>query len=186
MRLHHTTFAVFCLGLSCIALSACFGSVGNTDLPEPAVHRGEPIACDNVRDSPPVNMSGGQGCASHEECTEGANGRCLPDRFGNSCSYDGCFEDSECGGPCVCGVGGAGANFCTSGGCQVDADCGPGGWCSPTFGSCGLFGGVVAFECHTANDECTDDSDCSDLANGYCTFAAEAGHWVCGNTQCEG
>ena len=180
MRITHAISAVFFLGLS-----ACFGSVGDTALPEPAVHRVEPIACDNVRDSPPVNMSAEEGCTSHADCTEGTNGRCLADRFGNSCSYDGCFEDSECGGPCICGVG-VGSNSCTGGGCQVDADCGPGGWCSPTYGSCGQFGGIVAFECHTENDECTDDSDCSDLANGYCTFAAEVGHWVCGNTQCEG
>lgn len=180
MTLLHTT----CLAVL-LTLSGCFGSVESSDLPEPEVHRGESIMCDDVRDSPAISSSPGGGCSTHEECTGGDNGRCLSGRGENYCSYDACFADADCDGPCVCGTG-AGGNSCTSGGCQVDADCGPGGWCSPTYGSCGLYGGVVAYECHTPDDECTDDADCSDMPNAYCKFAPEAGHWVCDNGQCEG
>lgn len=179
MRLLHTSFAFLLVGLS-----GCFSAVG-TDLPEPAVHRSERMACDDVRDSPEVSMSAFGACTSHAECTEGANGRCLQGRGETYCSYDQCFADSECGGPCDCGEG-VEANFCRGGGCQVDSDCGPEGWCSPTYGSCGSFGGVVAYECHTPNDQCTDDSDCADVPNGYCAFSPEGERWVCGSVQCVG
>ena len=166
-------------------LAGCFGSVGITDLPEPENHRPATRMCDDLRDSPEVSMSFAGGCESHDECTDGDNGRCLSGRAENYCSYDGCFADSDCEGPCLCGSG-SGANYCAGGGCQVDSDCGPGGWCSPTYGSCGSFGGVTAYECHTPDDECTNDSDCSDMPNGYCKFSDEAGRWVCDNIQCAG
>lgn len=160
---------------------------GPSPLPEPMNHRpdrGE--MCDNERASPEV-ISGVGGCESHEECAEGDNGRCLPNRGGNFCSYDRCFSDDDCTGPCICGNTDTAPNSCTAGGCQIDADCGPLSWCSPTFGDCGDFGGVVAYECHTAEDECTDDVDCADEGPGaYCRFSDEASHWVCSTLQCVG
>lgn len=104
------------------------------------------------------------------------------------CVYDRCYSDSECldGTLCECRTGTQG-NGCLYTGCRVDADC-PGSWCSPTMGACGAFGGIVDYECHTPEDECTDDGDCvaPGMGTGYCMYSELPGHWVCSYSSCAG
>ena len=175
---------LFCL------LTGCFTATGS--LPEPENHRPEAAPmCDNERDSPVIvdPMTISAGCTAHDQCTDGINGRCTDYGRGYAdCTYDQCFEDSDCGaGPCVCGTG-AGNNVCMGGDCQVDADCGEDGYCSPSYSDCGDYSGVVAYYCHTAADECTDDTDCPGAGPGgaYCMHSAELGHWVCSTSHCVG
>jgi len=78
-------------------------------------------------------------CTSDSDCTEGTNGRCgrwIPPPV-LACSYDECFQDSDCEGGALCGCrpssSSSAPNVCVKGGnCTVDSDCGPGGYCSPS------------------------------------------------------
>jgi hypothetical protein len=120
-------------------------------------------------------------CNQDSDCKEGANGRCgdflpLPSLM---CSYDACFGDADCpaGVPCDCRQSAASsdANRCLGGSsCRVDADCGFGGYCSPSkFGQwCGSY-----YCCHTPDDKCVDDSDCTGVG---CNFDTKVGYWACG------
>ena len=161
----------------------------DSGIEEPTEHRAEAIPCDNERPSPPIEPDAGGGCTTHEECTEGNNGRCttFPRGF-TSCTYDACFDDSGCGtSVCLCENSRVGnANTCLMGNCQVDADCGEGNYCSPSFGDCGDYSGVVSYYCHSVDDECTNDDDCAGAPNAYCRFSDEVGHWACSSAQCVG
>lgn len=163
----------------------------------PKLHRAAANVCDDVRsDTAPMPdgpVDGGYiQCDSHDDCTAGKNGRCT----GNShdgwyCTYDACAEDSECGGGKVCLCGGgwrSDNNVCLAGNCQTDADCGDTGFCSPTQGDCGEYGGTVGFYCHTCDDECVDDSDCGDGDpwGSTCRYNPAAGKWTCSDSQCAG
>jgi hypothetical protein len=74
----------------------------------------------------------------------------------------------------------------------VDTDCGANGFCSPSYGSCGKFGGEYeGVYCHTAKDTCVNDSDCTGGgANGdgpgLCAFDTESNAWACSYTFCAG
>ena len=167
-------------------------------LPEPDSHRPEAVTCDRERPfyEIPVEASGWgapMDCTTHEECTDGENGRCTGNSHdGWRCTYDSCFEDADCGSTvCACDGGWrSGSNTCLGGNCQVDADCGAGGWCSPSMSECGLYGGVTGYWCHTPEDTCTDDSDCPGTGDfggpGYCMFSQTLGHWECSYSQCAG
>ena len=174
-----------------LLLTGCFST--SAALPEPEAHRPEREAmCDDFRESPDFDFSMiSGGCHSHEECTEGMNGRCTNYGRGYAdCTYDQCFVDADCAsGPCNCGDDYSG-NTCRGGDCQIDADCGDAGFCSPTLGSCGDYSGVVAYYCHTPDDECTDDADCEGSRDGfggaYCMYSPEVARWVCSDTHCAG
>ncbi len=162
-------------------------------LPVPERHRPTADVCDMTR--PPGSPSPGlEGCTSDAECTDGANGRCSASRFGNECSYDECFSDGECGGGlCLCrgargGVGSYGNNLCVGGNCRVDSDCGSGGFCAPSLGDCGDYGGIVGYYCRTCEDECLNDSDCVDpmQGNGYCAYNPVSARWACSYSFCAG
>lgn len=163
-----------------------------TTLPEPDNHRPEEVVCDNERPATeylPGPDDGEWPCMVDADCTEGENGRCsaMP-RWGWECTYDLCFEDSDCGDS-VCGCNGhwgSDANVCRAGDCQVNADCGEGGWCSPTYDDCGNYSGVTAYYCHTPEDECVNDSDCTEEFDGYCMFNSAVEHWVCSYSHCVG
>lgn len=177
-----------------------------TDVPMPRVprrHRATRETCptDRPASSCDLGMSGAPAeCRMDGQCTMGTNGRCVGNPHdGCRCSYDTCRDDMGCatGGPCACRLsnrGAAGANVCLPGNCQIDADCGNSSWsyCSPTFGSCGDYGGVVGYQCHTAQDECVDDEDCAGQDAGflgqrpYCMFVREVGRWQCSNSGCAG
>lgn len=138
--------------------------------------------------NPPGPDAGAFGCMLDSDCTEGLNGRCVFGRFA-MCSYDECFDDNDCPNDtlCQCGSPDGLGNRCMTAGCRTDADC-PGSWCSPTFGSCGAYGGIIAYQCHTPRDECLDDSDCGGgrQSQSYCAFDPTAGHWVCDDAFCVG
>ena len=133
-------------------------------------------------------------CQSHDDCDEGMNGRCTLGRFPH-CTYDECFTDDDCEGT-VCLCGGAAmsdANRCIpQGNCRTDADCGAGGFCSPTLGDCGNYGGVVGFFCRTPEDECLNDDECVNPDErggrraGQCRFNLAGGRWMCGYSECVG
>jgi hypothetical protein len=174
-------------------------------LEAPVQHRASRETCDDVRpaerpspDGQPSDPADGGGqltcedgqfgtCCFDEDCSEGTRGRCTRSRDFTYCTYDACQEDSDCatGGPCACSEGG---NQCLGGNCQVDSDCSGGALCSPSFGPCGSYSGVIAYYCHTPDDECTNDTDCSDPdeAAGYCMYSSEVGHWLCSYTWCAG
>ncbi len=166
----------------------------------PLRHRAAATTCPTVR--PPSTCEGGFGppgtCTADRDCTTGTNGRCVGNPHdGCRCNYDVCNNDSDCtmGGACECRLasrGAAGANVCIPGNCRIDADCGERGYCSPTLGSCGDYGGLAGYYCHTPEDECVDDEDCLGVDAGflgqrpYCMFAREVGHWRCSNQGCAG
>lgn len=174
------------------------GGSGGKVTREPAQHRSEAMAC-GIRPTPASPGSGGapsgplpppQSCVMNSDCTAGPNGRCLSGRAGSYCEYDGCFGDAECGEAtvCMCGTPTGTANRCLSPGCRVDSDC-PNSWCSPTFGTCGNYSGIISYACHTAKDDCVDDADCGGTPNasgGYCMFDPLVAHWVCSDSQCVG
>ena len=166
----------------------------DSGLTPPEKHRPAPVKCDNVRPSPPVGSSPQGTCSAHSDCTQGKNGRCSASRVGYTCTYDECFEDSDCGtgGVCQCEGGfRSDNNVCLKSVCQIDADCGPGSWCSPSFGDCGNYTGVTGYYCHTPKDECINDSDCvgqGPVGPGtpYCMYNEAAGYWQCSSSHCVG
>lgn len=171
---------------------------------EPARHRAEREACDEQR--PAYNdgeliLDGQEDagrpewieCQFDSECTDGARGRCQGFRGDHRCTYDLCQQDSECslGGPCGCEQSfWSEANSCLAGNCQVDSDCGNNGYCSPTVNDCGNYSGAFSgYYCHTSEDECVDDADCTVDANsgpGSCRYSSDVGHWRCGYGSCVG
>lgn len=189
MRSRSRRPVILVLLLPLLPLAAC-----EDDLPVPEVHREVAVSCD--RERPPGNVarvgSYGPGeCTSDADCTAQENGRCQVNRGSAFCNYDTCFSDATCttGGPCECDDEyGFRGNACLPGNCQTDTDCGSGRYCSPTLGSCGDYGGIVGYYCHTAKDVCTDDSRCYDQerGGGYCMYKPEVGHWACGYGQCVG
>ncbi len=155
----------------------------------PKNHRPQAIACDMDRPRPVVDP--GQlptDCTSHDDCTAGRNGRCSNLGRNYACTYDACFSDSDCnGGVCGCNAGWrSDANKCMRGNCQVNADCGPGGYCSPSFGTCGNYVGAEFYYCHTPQDECIDDEDCGQPGFQYCAFDELAKRWQCKDSHCAG
>jgi hypothetical protein len=68
-------------------------------------------------------------------------------------------------------------NTCMRSGCQVDSDCGAHGYCSPSTSS-NSCGGVAGYYCHTASDQCVNDSDCP---GGFdvCEWSTASDSWVC-------
>jgi hypothetical protein len=144
------------------------------------------------------------GCQSDAECKKGANGHCEKTmvshaHFENRCVYDGCSTDDDCKqedqdplstrlgpGPCICGQQGK-VNTCYGGNCRSDADCGSNGFCSPSHDfACG-YEGVPGYFCHTEDDECVDDSDCSTDAGkspSECRFDPKRERWACNAAEC--
>jgi hypothetical protein len=114
-------------------------------------------------------------CSVDSDCTKGQNGRCVnlgPVAY-LSCSYDECFQDSDCdaGAPCECRPSSASSapNSCLTGStCAVDSDCGPGGYCSPS---------VVADFC-----ECGSTELCGDSGLPMCTAGGMPVPCVCGDS----
>ena len=124
-------------------------------------------------------------CQSDGDCNKGKNGRCLGSRLGLVCTYDACQSDGECvgGQACICSSNG---NYCGAGTCQSDATCGGRG-CSPTLSfSCGNYGGVQGYFCHTPADTCVDDADCSEGGAGFCGYEPASSHWSCSYSACAG
>jgi hypothetical protein len=169
----------------------------------PTNHRPSSIACSATRPpgindagaSAPYDGGGGSGarCTSDSDCTSGKNPRCTPPENNGvpTCESDECSSDTDCGKGAICECGtstspGRYPNVCLPGNCQVDSDCGC-GYCSPSDGtSCGAYGGVVGYYCHVAQDECTNDDECTDAGNGYCAFQPTTNRWSCFYSFCAG
>jgi hypothetical protein len=161
----------------------------------PVNHRAATMSCDHMR---PGSADGGTNgapgqCNADDECDGGLNGRCAISPLSDEsvCSYDQCFQDSDCGdaGVCACrDPAGYGENACVPSNCQVDSDCGPCGYCSPDPGGCAPYIGVVGYYCHTPMDECVNDSDCTaHLPGFYCEFdPIPPARWVCAPLDCTG
>lgn len=135
-----------------------------------------------------VMPMGSGACSKDTDCTAGTNGRCVEEGGGAlycGCTYDTCAGDSACatGEVCACHgsayVGGQG-NTCEPGNCRVDSDCGVNGYCSPSINpmSCGS---LLGYYCHTAADECVNDTDCTGGAQGpnVCAWSSTVNHWQC-------
>jgi hypothetical protein len=79
-----------------------------------------------------------------------------------------------------------GNSVCLPANCRVDADCGPGGYCSAELGGCGTHVGYVGYYCHTPQDECQTDADCT-IPGLFCVFDMTGKmRWVCGPLDCTG
>ncbi len=129
-------------------------------------------------------------CSSDSSCTDGTNGRCVESGGGVlycSCTYDTCANDAACpsGQTCACHgsayVEGQG-NTCIQGNCRVDSDCdGGAGYCSPAEDTMSC-GSLLGYYCHTASDQCLDDTDCGQSSQGgpqVCTYSTTAHRWQC-------
>jgi hypothetical protein len=124
---------------------ATAGETSSSGLRIPKNHRAAGLVCPQQRSSVSLTTdpfcidSPLRSCVSDLNCTEGVNGRCIPDHFACSsvCSYDTCLTDSDCpdNEACECRASetSVAANRCqTDGNCRIDADCGTNGYCSPS------------------------------------------------------
>lgn len=136
-----------------------------------------------------------QCCTADTDCTDGTNGRCtITGNAGPHCTYDECSTSTDCatGKSCGCGdVNQYSYNICVPSNCRTDSDCGAGGYCSPTLDfTCGTYGGEYAgVYCHTAQDQCTNDSDCTSTSSsigGRCSYNPETSRWECATGMCAG
>ena len=169
--------------------------------PAPQVHRAVASKCAasvrTVERDPSL-----EGCKSDAECQKGVNGHCQRHmvahaHFENRCIYDGCSTDDDCkkqdedplstrlgAGPCICGDRGE-VNACMGGNCRTDADCGS-SYCSPSRDfQCG-YEGTPGYYCHTSDDECLNDSDCTTDAGkpAQCRYDPDANRWACRSSEC--
>jgi hypothetical protein len=100
-----------------------------------------------------------------------------------SCSYDTCADDAACSPNETCACHGTtyndGGNTCVTGNCRVDSDCGVGGYCSPSASTTGCGGGIAGYYCHTVEDQCINDSDCTGGAGEVCAYSAVDLAWTC-------
>lgn len=179
-----------------IWIAACIGACGGSH-PAAINHRQDEAQC-----SEPVgpgvcgcSSCSGVGCCSGPEftcmsdasCTRGVNGRCNGNGpvAGCGCTYDRCSGDRDCPGNETCACHGSPYmygvdNFCIQGNCRVDSDCGKGGYCSPS----GAWS-VVGYYCHTPQDTCTNDNECTsqncsgDPGEPRCVYSSSAGRWQC-------
>ena len=158
------------------------GNAGAYHLRAPAQHRVSSdvcsVDCGAGGTGGPVYCGAGGGTG--QLCT-GLNPACClpPPQPGNLsvpyCTADQCATDSDCPGTSICSCGGGCTrNSCLSAECRVDADCGAGLYCSPSLVLCTF----RVYTCHTPNDTCADDSDCSP-GFGTCNYDSGAGHWRC-------
>lgn len=202
-------FALFAVACAGKAMSSDNGESGGQDsgvagstsgLPAPSSHRDHDSACapSPVGAEPVIPEAGnssGITCTTNEACTQRSGGRCVYNTGAcgepcvatapsSTCVYDACSVDTDCpsSSVCICGQGGAVANACSVvGNCRVDADCAS-GYCSPSVDSCGGFNGYF---CHTAKDECNDDSGCTNSGLlAKCIVDTSSAAWKCAPVGC--
>jgi hypothetical protein len=165
----------FVLAVS-VALAAC-----KTSPTTPDNHRPSDIACPL---GAPISANE---CDAASDCPAVPQVACLVyDDAGISfCNADPCHVDSDCsdGGVCLCGSAATSSTIATSnmclpaGNCTIDSDCSPVHYCSPSSIGCGT---TFSYYCHTANDDCANDTDCRDTQ--FCQYAPGAGgsgKWTC-------
>jgi len=152
------------------------------------VHRAVATPCSTSRPpGTPTYFPVEGGCKSDLDCADGGiNGRCngvyspVATLTTNTCSYDTCFADDACANSaCLCREDfprfGNMPDFCATGGnCRIDSDCPQGQLCSPSAApGCA----DPAWYCHTPNDTCHTDSDCTGSSGQFCAFSQ--GRWMC-------
>lgn len=159
-----------------------------SERPEPAYHRVAPVDCPLDRPTTGLEWSFGEcepapiegGCQNHDDCTEGANGRCTPFQLaGCRCSYDECFSDDDCGTDeaCVCGDRSRlEGHRCVPANCRTDNDCGEGHWCAASLPCAN--GWVWNLYCTTPEDACVAASPCDELGEAQC-LSIEGKPWTC-------
>ena len=119
-------------------------------------------------------------CASDECATDAGPGFCVDFQVGycggaappevNTCRYDACAGDADCGPGRACvpaGAFGRVTSVCVEAPCAADGDCAAraGGECRPLLsGACGSIGG---FYCSYEDDPCRLDADCPPSDAGY-------------------
>jgi hypothetical protein len=170
---------------------------------EAATHRAVAAGCPtNFYQSSMAGYFDGP-CASDADCLPAGESRCVDSPTGPHCSLDQCHVDDDCGTNMACscrdepaggdapnGAGGGPnsylvANRCVKAQCRTDADCPAGYQCSGSFPTTGSARrGVSGYYCHTPNDCCRVDADCSPPAGpGFtrqiCAYAPETGAWAC-------
>jgi hypothetical protein len=102
------------------------------------------------------------------------------------CVPDACQSDAACGAGRLCACPGEADRFvrsCVAAGCRVDGDCAT-GFCSPSPNGCS--GQLAGWYCHTADDECHNDSDCpgSGGGTGQCYDEPDRSRWLCSPRHC--
>jgi hypothetical protein len=148
----------------------------------PLSHRAVGELCSHTRTTGIIDMGAIGGCMSDAECDGGINGRCSPSGGGariNHCTYDECFSDSDCpsGVPCACRSV-SNANTClTQSDCQLDSMCGDGGYCSLSPSS--SLDCTPSYHCHTSQDRCLNNFDCSDAGDQLCAYDAVNARFDC-------
>jgi hypothetical protein len=154
---------------------------------EPAHHRAAPNDCAPSGYTLPCVTD--EDCAVFTDAGYPLTGACVATGGGKQCSYDDCLRDSDCltaTDVCVCPndlpqTPPQRENVCTHGTCRSDSECGDGLYCSPSFRVyCGE-ASLDAFYCHTCEDTCLDDADCS---GSRCTYDPSIGHWACEAGPC--
>ena len=176
--------------LSCSATTSVAPVDGGADVATirvPKNHRAAAVSCPATRDPGHADSTMGT-CKADGDCTAGRNGRCYGGLGPNTCSYDECATDADCkAAVCDCrNVGVIGQpDKCILGNCRTDGDC-KGQYCSPSgttvgAGCMGAELGSYGYFCHTATDECVDDSDCGDAK---CMFDPAVVHFRCIKLVC--
>ena len=160
-------------------------STGGITTRPPDDHRPAADSCEGVHDPPEPTIwdASISQCTQHSDCTEGENGKCV-NGVGSAggmgfCVYDTCRTDADCDPGKVCYCTPSRAASCLSiGNCRTDADCGPQGYCSPSMSfDCGGYRPIDGYHCHTPDDTCSDDSDCT--GTDYCNFNPYDNRWEC-------
>ncbi|MHB8417556.1 MAG: hypothetical protein ACYDCL_05745 [Myxococcales bacterium] len=176
-----------------LGIIACACGAGKSR-PAPINHRPNDAQCSTPAGPGSCGCSDGGSCSGAEfqctgdsSCTQGVNGRCDGNGpiAGCSCNYDQCSGDGDCPSNETCACHGSpykfGGNACIPGNCRVDSDCGDGGYRSPSPDF-----SVVGYFCHTPQDACSNDGDCTPENSGpscegspRCSYSSSAGHWQC-------
>jgi hypothetical protein len=158
----------------------------------PTEHRPAPPAPCAPPVVTPCTQPGTLGCSDDSQCNSGFDGRCMQVNGACGCIYDACRTDADCGASSDCDcdpeprsrVPNPVTAVCVASNCRSDADCGPHGFCSPSKSEQDFCGPIVTgWFCHTAQDDCGIDADCTSSGCGRslqaCTYAPELGHWAC-------
>ena len=172
---------------SAAAAGISVASVGECVTMGPRVHRAVATPCPVERGSGNFRSDLSEECGADAECMDGANGRCMASSGGaaiNHCTYDECYDDSDCtNAVCDCRPDATSnaPNLCLGGNCMIDFDCGPAGYCSPSVAFDRVNYPYAGYWCRTAEDTCLNDEDCmSNTSNtAKCAYDATAGHWAC-------
>jgi hypothetical protein len=136
------------------------------------VHREQKLDCVFMPNPEPDCLPDDPGntCASPDECTDAANGYCLPQGQEGTCGCTyGCTNDEECGTGNVCMCNGY-TTECVPATCTTDADCG-GYQCARNNGG--------EFACQTPFDACRSDQDCPGEECPSCAPDSAACAWTC-------